>query len=168
MFVFEGGLISLKDDEMIASLAMTMTKAGGGSEDDIHPDYLPPSFFENKTLIEELGNQVVELEDKFGVQDELKEAKSRLNLAFPLVAYEWAKKTKFSEICKMSFQEAGTMITALRSLVKLCEELALAFDEIDNKETSERFKKLSEEMRRDILFLPSLYYGKDAKLLEGE
>ena len=151
---------------MIASLAMTMIKAGSGNEEDIHPDYLPPSFFDNKTLLESISNSVVELEDKYGVQDEQREAKNRLNLSFPLVAYEWAKKTKFSEICKMSFQEAGTMITALRSLVKLCEELSDAFKEISNEETSNRFKKLSEEMRRDILFLPSLYYEADAKVSE--
>lgn len=36
-----------------------------------------------------------------------------------------------------------------------------AYIEIENKELSERFKKLSEDMRRDILFLPSLYYEKD-------
>ena len=168
MFIFEGGFVSLKDDEMIASLAMTMIKAGSGTEEDIHPDYLPPSFFDNKTLLEELANQVLELEDKYGVQDEQRETKSRLNLAFPLVAYEWAKKTKFAEIWKISLQEAGTMITALRSLVKLCEELSDAFKEISNEETSQRFKRLSEEMRRDILFLPSLYYEKDAKVNEDD
>jgi predicted nucleic acid-binding Zn ribbon protein len=161
IFVFEGGFISLNDDEMIASLAMTMIKAGGGSQEDIHPDYLPPSFFENKTLLEGIAEQVIELEEKYGVMDEQKDAEKRLNLSFPLVAYEWAKKTKFSEICETSFQEPGTMITALRSLVKLCEEMSEAYIEIENKELSERFKKLSEDMRRDILFLPSLYYEKD-------
>jgi len=50
IFVFEGGFIGLPDEEMIATLAMTMTKAGGGNSDDLHPDYLPASFFENKTL----------------------------------------------------------------------------------------------------------------------
>ena len=161
VFVFEGGFISLSDSEMIASLAMTMIKAGGGSKDDIDENYLPPSFFENKTFLEGIAEQVISLEEKYGVRDEQKEAEKRLNLAFPLVAYEWAKKTKFSEICETSFQEAGTMVTALRSLVKLCEEMSEAYLEIENKELSERFSKLSEEMRRDILFLPSLYYEKD-------
>lgn len=168
LFVFEGGFIDLPDDEMIASLAMTMTKAGGGSQDDIHPDYLPPSFFDNKVVLEGIAQNVIELEDKFGVKDEQKEASKRLNFVFPLVAFEWAKKTKFRDICEMSFQEAGTMITALRSLVKLCEELSMAYKEIDNEGISERFAKLSEEMRRDILFLPSLYYEKDMRVKEGE
>ncbi|CAI2378053.1 unnamed protein product [Moneuplotes crassus] len=158
IFVFEGGFVDLPDEEMIASLAMTMTKAGGGNSDDLHPDYLPSSFFENKTLLEEIAGSVIDCEEKFGVKDEQKEAEKRLNQVFPLVAYEWAKKTPFHEICNISFQEPGTMITALRSLVKLCEEMSQAYLIIENEEASKRFTKLSEDMRRGILFMPSLYY----------
>mmetsp|Transcript_26803 Transcript_26803/g.23663 ORF Transcript_26803/g.23663 Transcript_26803/m.23663 type:complete len:126 (+) Transcript_26803:63-440(+) len=74
------------------------------------------------------------------------------------------KKTEFHEICKVSFQEAGTMITALRSLVKLCEELSTAYTEIENEAIAERFTKLSEDMRRGILFLPSLYYQNNVSI----
>ena len=164
ILVFEGGFIDLPDEEMIATLAIWMTKAGGGSQDDIHPDYLPASFFENKTLCEEIANQVIELEQKYGVNDEPKEPEKRLNFVFPLVAYEWVKKTPFHEICQLSFQEPGTMITALRSLVKLCDELGQAYLEIENEETSKRFTNLAEEMRRGILFLPSLYYESNLKV----
>lgn len=148
---------------MIASLAMTMTKAGSGSLEDIHPDYLPKSFFANKEVLEDIATRVIELEDKYQVLDECRQIEKRLNFSFPLVAYEWVKGTKFSEICNVSFQEPGNMITALRSLVKLCEELGLAYKEIENTETSEKFTKISEKMKRDILFLDSLYYIKEVK-----
>ena len=83
---------------MIASLAMTMTKAGGGSKDDIHKDYLPASFFENQEVLESIASKVISLEDKYMVGDEQRQIEKRLNYSFPLVAYEWAKGTRFSEI----------------------------------------------------------------------
>ena len=102
------------------------------------------------------------------MKDEPKEVKKRINLVFPLVAYEWVKKTPFHEICNISFQEAGTMITALRSLVKLCEELGQAYLEIENEDISQRFVKLAENMRRGILFLPSLYYENTVRIEKKE
>ena len=105
-----------------------------------------------------LTEKLIALERREGVKDEINEVEGRLNYQFPVIAYEWADQKEFVDVCKITEVEAGIMVTGLRSLGKLFLEIQEASKVIGSKELEEKAKTIEGKLKRDILFLPSLYY----------
>ena len=74
------------------------------------------------------AEELISIEEHHGVLEESNNYEQRLNIIFPLIAYDWMKMINFADICERhkDFIEPGNVVTALRSLVKLSEELYIS------------------------------------------
>jgi len=106
------------------------------------------------------AENLIAVETEHEVLEESNNYEDRLNILFPLIAYDWMKMHEFSRIVEdhKEYIEPGNIVTALRSLVKLAEELYISAKFIGEVSLMNLMEQITEKAKRDILFLPSLYF----------
>jgi len=84
---------------------------------------------------------------------------SDLNLSFVQAVYDWCNGMSLGNIVAKHRVQEGSFVRLLLRLDECCREMINVGSIIGDEKIGMKFSAASESMRRDIVFLPSLYIG---------
>ncbi|PVU85697.1 hypothetical protein BB561_006912 [Smittium simulii] len=113
-----------------------------------------------KNVITELASDIIQLEKKFEIKSNLENAmEENYNFALSKLVYKWAQGTNFYLLSEHAGEAQEGIIT--RTILRLSEnllEVAAAAKIVGNLELCEKVKNAITLIKRDIVFVTSLYY----------
>eukprot|EP00916_Digyalum_oweni_P013866 GHVL01022686.1.p1 GENE.GHVL01022686.1~~GHVL01022686.1.p1 ORF type:complete len:700 (+),score=110.31 GHVL01022686.1:1102-3201(+) len=110
-----------------------------------------------KKSIMDSHNHIENLGRKYKVEINSVEYRSLCNFGLSNVVYEWAIGTSFTEITKMTNSQEGQIVRAIVRLDELVRNIMTFATRIGDSNIQTLMKKISESIRRDIVFAVSLY-----------
>ncbi|XP_046914477.2 superkiller complex protein 2 [Dermatophagoides farinae] len=121
--------------------------------------------------IEELDNiikKIVQICIKFGraenergIEDNDTHYLDQLNLDPVRAVYEWAKGQHFADIMKYTGLQEGIMVRCIQRVDELIKNVRIASRNLDLVDFQTKLERSSKLIRRDIVFMPSLYTTRD-------
>ncbi|PVV01154.1 hypothetical protein BB560_004439, partial [Smittium megazygosporum] len=119
----------------------------------------PEPVMDVKEKVNDIVSGIRAIEQKFGVQREENEVDDLYNTALSRTVYKWAQGTSFYLLSEVSGNAQEGIIT--RTILRLNEnlqEVAVAAKLVGNFEFAEKIKNTITLIKRDIVFVSSLYY----------
>ena len=118
---------------------------------------LRPVLAEPFKKLQEAARVVAKANAECRIECEEDEFVAQFNPGLMEAVYAWCKGAKFVDVQKLCDSYEGTTIRTLRRLEELVRQLACAATAVGNNEMREKFEKGSELIKRDIVFVASLY-----------
>mmetsp|Transcript_22332 Transcript_22332/g.55283 ORF Transcript_22332/g.55283 Transcript_22332/m.55283 type:complete len:120 (+) Transcript_22332:1315-1674(+) len=78
-------------------------------------------------------------------------------LSFYFQVYQWAIGTPFKDICELTDIQEGSIVRCLNRLIELLRETKDALHVIGDFQLQEKLVEASDLIKRDIIFVTSLY-----------
>ncbi|XP_049848810.1 exosome RNA helicase MTR4-like [Schistocerca gregaria] len=117
------------------------------------PEAIAVHFNKLLEVVRKIGQ--IEQECKLPTDPEKYVSKFKPTLAE--VFYEWAKGSRFIDVCKLTAVFEGSIIRAMRRLEELLRQLVNASKSIGNTELETKFSETILTIKRGIVFTASLY-----------
>ena len=106
-----------------------------------------------KEVARKVGKQMVECKMNVDVEEYVDGFRSELME----IMLAWCKGNKFAEIMKMTDLFEGSIVRAIRRVEEVLRQLADACRVIGENDLQEKFQLASEKVKRDIVFVASLF-----------
>lgn len=157
--LFSGHLKKLNNEEMLALFSVLVTETRAGKQCKMLESKISDNFWDACMAIEKETTNLIDIERKFGVTDQEKDATKRLNYYFYELVYDWAKKKPFKEIKDMHpGMEEGILIKMILNVKSLCKEFKKMSTLIGDVTLATRIEEASELLTREIMKTQSLYF----------
>ena len=151
--IFAGILADVPPEEAVALLAALVFQ-----EKNASPPELTGSLREACERAQELAFAAGEEQARKGLPvapDEFIAATLRFGLTE--VVYEWAKGTKFADICQYTDVQEGSIVRTIVRLDEMCRDVRNAARIMGDSALFEKMEAASAAIKRDIVFSASLY-----------
>lgn len=151
--IFAGVLADVPPEEAVALLAALVFQ-----EKNASPPELAGSLREACERAQELAFAAGEEQARKGLPvapDEFIAATLRFGLTE--VVYEWAKGTKFADICQYTDVQEGSIVRTIVRLDEMCRDVRNAARIMGDSALFEKMEAASAAIKRDIVFSASLY-----------
>lgn len=151
--LFENQLEDLEPEEAVALMSAFVFQQKNASEPSLTPKL--------SAAVQRLYDTAIRLgllQADFNLPVDPEEY-ARENLKFGLVevVYEWAKGTKFAEICELTDVPEGLIVRTIVRLDETCREFKNAAAIMGNSALCKKMEAASNAIKRDIVFAASLY-----------
>lgn len=151
--IFENILTGLEAEEIVALLSCLIFREKN-SDDPMLPDRLLAA----KQQLDRVALALGQLQQQCGLdivpEDYVHES---INWGMMQVVWEWAKGTKFSDICMFTNVLEGSIVRCITRLDETCRDVRNAARVIGDAALYQKMVRASELIKRDIIFAASLY-----------
>ena len=158
-FMMEGGLLTMETAQ-IAALLSCLVSSEAKSEGNGYRDIgdFDMELFKRLKDLDEMVTKILDSQVALGIDiDPDKFRRECFNPSLVKPVYYWATGESFSEIMKYTESMEGTIVRSIMRLDELCQEIIRSVDVIGDPSISETMTKVSDALRRDIVFCGSLY-----------
>eukprot|EP00727_Mastigamoeba_balamuthi_P013488 m51a1_g8762 putative helicase ski2w (1240) ;mRNA; f:131606-136281 len=153
--IFENAMADLDPPELVALLSAMVFE---DKSSDVKPETLPPNLKALWDLAVDTLKQIAQVEAECGMLVDIEELiKETLNCSIMEVVYEWARQVPFSELCKLTLVQEGTIVRCIVRLDETCKEIKGAARVIGDPALFQKADEASKLIKRDIVFATSLY-----------
>ena len=119
---------------------------------------LNEKFARGRDGILEIARRIVECERECGLPVSTDDLLEQLNFGLTQVVYEWAMGKTFAEIMEITDVHEGIIVRCIQQLNETCLSIQKVVHTLmGTDELSEKMKKASDCIKRDIIFTGSLY-----------
>jgi len=151
--IFENALTRLEPEEIVAVLSCLIFQEKQADE-----PVLPERLIAARAELERVARSVAQLELQCGLDvDPADFVRDNLNSGLMQVVWEWAKGTKFSDICAFTNVLEGSIVRCITRLDETCRDVRNAARVIGDAPLAAKMQRASELIKRDIVFAASLY-----------
>lgn len=112
---------------------------------------------ETLSKVEIILENLCKLEQKCGIKEVETSFGEILHPSLMQVVYEWAKGVPFYKICTGTSFPEGQIVNAILRTAECCKELVTSARLIGDIELAKRAELASDSVKRDIVFVASLY-----------
>ncbi|ACO62654.1 predicted protein, partial [Micromonas commoda] len=151
--IFAGVLTNISPEEAVALLAALVFQEKNSSPPELHG-----SLLEACENAKQLAFAAGEEQLRRGLPvapDEFVTATLRFGLTE--VVHEWAKGTKFGDICQITDVQEGSIVRTIVRLDEMCRDVRNAARIMGDSALYEKMESASTAIKRDIIFSASLY-----------
>eukprot|EP00920_Eleutheroschizon_duboscqi_P017653 GHVT01042129.1.p1 GENE.GHVT01042129.1~~GHVT01042129.1.p1 ORF type:complete len:1092 (-),score=273.96 GHVT01042129.1:330-3425(-) len=112
---------------------------------------------EARTKVEEMHYNLYQVQKAMGVRSHAQEFWRMCNFKLSLVAFEWARGTSLADIMRLTSVQEGSIVRAILRLDDLLRKVKQVAVMIGDASLTDQMTAASLMIRRDIIFLLSLY-----------
>lgn len=146
--IFNNELEQFGPSEVIAVFSSML------SEDTIEDYKISPELEAKIAVIQKYQDELTDSLDVMGIP-----RFNELNLSLVQAVYDWCSGMQLGNIVMEHRVQEGSFVRLLLRLDECCREMANVSSIIGDEKIGQKFSEASALMRRDIVFLPSLYIG---------
>ncbi|UXI21517.1 transcription factor E2F3-like [Sarcoptes scabiei] len=159
--VFENLLGNLSDEALPAVLSCFVFDKQ--SDDDLQTKFIQeiPELDENIKKIVQISMKFGKAEKEYNVEDSENIYLDQLNFETVRSVYEWAKGKSFSVIMQYTNLQEGIMVRCIQRTDELMKNIKIAARNMEMIDFQAKLERSSQLIRRDIVFMPSLYTSKE-------
>ena len=152
-------LETLSTEELIAMLSVLVAPKQTDASDNIDTVNWTENMIKMKDEIEHIHNNLKELREfEVAVGDpDVQETAVNFDLCY--VIFQWVKGLSFKDIVKLTTHyDEGKIVNLLTRLYRLCCNIMNVAKIMGNHDLYFKMKDVEKIIKRDIIFVPSLYY----------
>lgn len=150
--IYNGVFLDLSPEQCVALLACLVFEEKTDDTPQIPQDLHVPL-----SKLRDTARRIGTVCNECKLTTDVEEYIESFNPAIMHVAYAWAKKSSFAEICKMTSIFEGTIVRCIRRLDELLREVKSSLDSIGDRVLAAKFSEASMCIKRGIVFTASLY-----------
>lgn len=150
--IFQNVFKDLEPAEIVSILSALVLERD--SDDEI---IMNKNLEDTKHKVEELLNGLRELENNCEIKKEATSFGEILHPSLMQVVYEWSKGVPFYKICAGTLFPEGQIVNAILRTAECCRELVSSARLIGDIELATRAENAQNSVKRDIVFVASLY-----------
>ena len=144
----------------IAALLSCMVSSEAKSQSNDYRDIgdFDMDLYRRLKDLEEMVTKILDKQVDLGIDVEPdKFRRECFNPSLVKTVYYWASGESFADIMKYTESMEGTIVRSIMRLDELCQEIIRSVDVIGDPSIIEMMTKVSDALRRDIVFCGSLY-----------
>jgi antiviral helicase SKI2 len=151
--IFENALTRLEPEEIVSVLSCLIFQEKQADE-----PVLPERLQVARAELERVARSVAQLELQCGLDVDPQDfVRDHINAGMMQVVWEWAKGTKFSDICAFTNVLEGSIVRCITRLDETCRDVRNAAKVVGDAPLAAKMQRASELIKRDIVFAASLY-----------
>ncbi|GAA5871318.1 hypothetical protein JCM1840_004411 [Sporobolomyces johnsonii] len=152
--ILENTFAAYEPEEVVALLSCFIFQ----EKTDVEP-LLTPKLEEGKATIMEIAERVlaVQTRHRANFSEEGFNGSGELKFGLTEVVYEWAKGMSFAQITSLTDVQEGTIVRAITRLDETCREVRDAARIVGNADLFNKMEQCQLKIRRDVIFVGSLY-----------
>merc|ERR1739838_177441 len=124
---------------------------------------IPEALKEKLNEIVDLHNDLGRTADKYRCSFELGCWEEIINLSMVPIAYHWATGMDFKDLMEYAGLDEGSTVRMITRLDELIRKVGSAAKLLNNDEVARICELAEEKIRREIIFIPSLYILKPTR-----